>query len=70
MEKIKELIAICIYIFGRKPLMYFNIDRLRPYVTTFIDGEILMYGYGEMNTNGWFEYNLPSKYIEKTGEDS
>ena len=59
MEKIKEIIAICIYKCG-----------IRPYVTTFIDGKTLMYGYGKMNDNGWFEYNLPAKYIEKTGEDS
>lgn len=50
----KEKIAILLYIVG-----------IKPNSTKFIDEKTIKYGYGQCYTFGYFEYNLPEKYINK-----
>lgn len=53
-EFFKEIIAILLFKLGFKPK-----------VTKFIDEYTFMYGYGKCESIGYFEYNLPHKYLPK-----
>jgi len=52
-DRLKEIIAICLFFLGKKPN-----------ATLFIDEETIMYGYGRCHSVGVFEYNLPYKYVK------